>query len=155
MTAGNACPLNDGAAAIVILSNRKAKALGVQPLARIVASAVTSLEPEVMGLGPIEASRRALARAHMNMDDIDILEINEAFAAQVIPCARALGVDPLSDKLNPHGGAIALGHPFGMTGARVLCTLLNGLRSADKTIGLETMCVGGGQGMAMIVERLG
>ena len=155
VTAGNACPLNDGAAAIVILSNRKAKALGVQPLARIVASAVTSLEPEVMGLGPIEASRRALARAHMNMDDIDILEINEAFAAQVIPCARALGVDPLSDKLNPHGGAIALGHPFGMTGARVLCTLLNGLRSADKTIGLETMCVGGGQGMAMIVERLG
>src|SRR5437763_160854 len=155
VTAGNACPVNDGAAAIVILSTRKAKALGVQPLARIVASAATSLEPEVMGLGPIGASPRALARAHMNMDDIDILEINEAFAAQVIPCARALGVDPLSDKLNPHGGAIALGHPFGMTGARVLCTLLNGLRSADKTIGLETMCVGGGQGMAMIVERLG
>jgi acetyl-CoA C-acetyltransferase len=154
VTAGNSCPLNDGAAAIVIVSGRKAKQLGLQPLARIVATAVSALEPEVMGLGPIEASRRALARARMTMDDIDILEINEAFAAQVIPCARALGVDPLSDKLNPHGGAIALGHPFGMTGARILCTLLNGLASSGKTIGLETMCVGGGQGMAMIVERL-
>jgi acetyl-CoA C-acetyltransferase len=154
VTAGNACPLNDGAAVVVILSNRKAKALGIRPLARIVATAVSALEPEVMGLGPIEASHRALARAGMTMDDVDILEINEAFAAQVIPCARELGVDPFSDKLNPHGGAIALGHPFGMTGARILCTLLNGLQSADKTVGLETMCVGGGQGMAMIVERL-
>jgi len=154
VTAGNACPLNDGAAAIVIVSARKAKQLGLQPLARIVATAVSALEPEVMGLGPIEASRRALARARMTMDDVDILEINEAFAAQVIPCARALGVDPFGDKLNPHGGAIALGHPFGMTGARILCTLLNGLASAGKTIGLETMCVGGGQGMAMIVERI-
>ena len=154
VTAGNACPLNDGAAAIVILSNGKAKALGIRPLARIVATAVSALEPEIMGLGPIEASRRALARAGMTMDDVDILEINEAFAAQVIPCARELGVDPFSDKLNPHGGAIALGHPFGMTGARILCTLLNGLQSADKTVGLETMCVGGGQGMAMIIERL-
>ncbi|TME11743.1 MAG: acetyl-CoA C-acyltransferase [Chloroflexi bacterium] len=152
--AGNACPLNDGAAAVVIVSGRKAKALGLQPLARIVATAVSSLEPEIMGLGPIEASRRALARARMTMDDIDIVEINEAFAAQVIPCARELGIDPLSDKLNPHGGAIALGHPFGMTGARILCTLLNGLATAGKTIGLETMCVGGGQGMAMIVERI-
>ncbi len=154
VTAGNACPLNDGAAAVVILSNGKAKALGIRPLARIVATAVSALEPEIMGLGPIEASRRALSRAGMTMDDVDILEINEAFAAQVIPCARELGADPFSDKLNPHGGAIALGHPFGMTGARILCTLLNGLQSADKTIGLETMCVGGGQGMAMIVERL-
>jgi acetyl-CoA C-acetyltransferase len=154
VTAGNACPLNDGAAAVVITSNRKAKALGLTPLARIVATAVSSLQPEIMGLGPIEASRRVLSRAGMTMDDVDILEINEAFAAQVIPCARELGVDPLSDKLNPHGGAIALGHPFGMTGARILCTLLNGLKAADKTIGLETMCVGGGQGMAMIVERL-
>ena len=154
VTAGNACPLNDGAAAVVILSGRMAKTLGLRPVARIVATGVTALEPEVMGLGPIEASRQALKRAGMTMEDIDILEINEAFAAQVIPCARALGVDPMSDKLNPHGGAIALGHPFGMTGARILCTLLNGLATANKTLGLETMCVGGGQGMAMIVERL-
>jgi acetyl-CoA C-acetyltransferase len=154
VTAGNACPLNDGAAAVVVTSEKKAKELGLTPLARIVATAVSSLDPEIMGLGPIEASRRVLSRAGMTMDDVDILEINEAFAAQVIPCARALGVDPMSDKLNPHGGAIALGHPFGMTGARILCTLLNGLQSANKTIGLETMCVGGGQGMAMIVERL-
>ena len=154
VTAGNACPLNDGAAAIVIVSARKAKQLGLQPLARIVATAVSALEPEVMGLGPIEASRRALARARMTMDDVDILEINEAFAAQVIPSARRIGVDPFSDKLNPHGGAIALGHPFGMTGARILCTLLNGLEERDRSYGLETMCVGGGQGMAMIVERI-
>jgi acetyl-CoA C-acetyltransferase len=154
VTAGNACPLNDGAAAVVITSDKKARELGLKPIARIVATGLSSLEPEIMGLGPIEASRRALKRAGMTMDDVDILEINEAFAAQVIPCARALGVDPFSDKLNPHGGAIALGHPFGMTGARILCTLLNGLKTADKTIGLETMCVGGGQGMAMIVERL-
>ncbi len=154
VTAGNACPLNDGAAAVVITSDRKAKELGLKPLARIIATGVSALEPEITGLGPIEASRQALKRAKMTLDDIDIVEINEAFAAQVIPSARELGIDPFSDKLNPHGGAIALGHPFGMTGARILCTLLNGLATDNKTIGLETMCVGGGQGMAMIVERL-
>jgi acetyl-CoA C-acetyltransferase len=154
VTAGNACPLNDGAAAVVIMSDTKAKELGITPIARVVSTGVSALEPEFMGLGPIEASRAALKRAGMTIDDVDILEINEAFAAQVIPSARALGVDPFSDKLNPHGGAIALGHPFGMTGARILCTILNGLRERDQTIGLETMCVGGGQGMAMIFERL-
>jgi len=154
VTAGNACPLNDGAAAVVVMSDRKAKELGLKPIARIISTGLSALEPEFMGLGPIDASRQALKRAKMNIDDIDIVEINEAFAAQVIPSARALGVDPFSDKLNPHGGAIALGHPFGMTGARILCTLLNGLREKNKTYGLETMCVGGGQGMAMIVERL-
>ena len=154
VTAGNACPLNDGAAAVVVMSDARAKQLGITPLARVVATGVTALEPEYMGLGPIEASRQALRRAGMSIEDIDIVEINEAFAAQVIPSARALGVDPFSDKLNPHGGAIALGHPFGMTGARILCTLLNDLRTLDRTMGLETMCVGGGMGMAMIVERL-
>ena len=154
VTAGNACPLNDGAAAVVVMSERRAKELGIKPLARIVSTGLTALEPEFMGLGPIEASKQALKRANMKIGDIDIVEINEAFAAQVIPSARGIGVDPFSDKLNPHGGAIALGHPFGMTGARILCTLLNGLREKDKTYGLETMCVGGGQGMAMIVERL-
>jgi acetyl-CoA C-acetyltransferase len=154
VTAGNACPLNDGAAAVVVMSDRKAAELGLQPLARIVATGVTSLEPEYMGLGPIEASRQALRRAGMKIGDIDVVELNEAFAAQVIPSARAIGVDPFSDRLNPHGGAIALGHPFGMTGARILCTLLNDLRTLDASYGLETMCVGGGQGMAMIVERL-
>ena len=154
VTAGNACPLNDGAAAVVVMSERKAKELGLKPIARIVSTGLSALEPEFMGLGPIDASRQALKRAKMTIDDIDIVEINEAFAAQVIPSARGIGVDPFSDKLNPHGGAIALGHPFGMTGARILCTLLNGLREKDKTFGLETMCVGGGQGMAMIVERL-
>jgi acetyl-CoA C-acetyltransferase len=154
VTAGNACPLNDGAAAVVVLSDTRARELGIQPLARVVATGVTALEPEIMGLGPIEASKQALRRAGMTIDDIDVVEINEAFAAQVIPSARALGIDPYSDKLNPHGGAIALGHPFGMTGARILCTLLNDLRTLDLTYGLETMCVGGGQGMAMIVERL-
>src|SRR5437660_1336062 len=124
------------------------------PPARIVSTGVTALEPEIMGLGPIEASKQALKRAGMTIDDVDVVEINEAFAAQVIPSARGLGIDPFSDKLNPHGGAIALGHPFGMTGARILCTLLNDLRTLDRTYGLETMCVGGGQGMAMIVERL-
>jgi acetyl-CoA C-acetyltransferase len=152
VTAGNACPLNDGAAAVVVMSARKAKELGLKPIARIISTGLSALEPEFMGLGPIDASKQALKRAKMN--DIDIVEINEAFAAQVIPSARGIGVDPFSDKLNPHGGAIALGHPFGMTGARILCTLLNGLREKDKTYGLETMCVGGGQGMAMIVERL-
>jgi acetyl-CoA C-acetyltransferase len=154
VTAGNACPLNDGAAAVVVMSDTKAKALGIKPLARIVATGLSSLEPEYMGLGPIGASRQALQRAGMSIDDVDVVEINEAFAAQVIPSARALGIDPFSDKLNPHGGAIALGHPFGMTGARITTTLLNDLQTIDKTIGLETMCVGGGMGMAMIIERL-
>jgi len=154
VTAGNSCPLNDGAAAVVVMSDRRAKELGVRPIARVVSTGLSALEPEFMGLGPIDASKQALKRAKMTIDDIDIVEINEAFAAQVIPSARGIGVDPFSDKLNPHGGAIALGHPFGMTGARILCTLLNGLREKNKTYGLETMCVGGGQGMAMIVERL-
>ncbi len=152
VTAGNACPLNDGAAAVVVMSDTRAKELGIKPLARIVASGVSQLNPEIMGLGPIEASRQALKRANMTMDDIDLVEINEAFAAQVIPSAKHLGI-PLS-KLNVHGGAIALGHPFGMTGARIMTTLINGLEHEDKRFGLETMCVGGGQGMAMIIERL-
>ena len=154
VTAGNACPLNDGAAAVVVMSHSKARELGIKPLARIVSTGLSALEPEFMGLGPIDASKQALKRAKMTIDDIDIVEINEAFAAQVIPSARGIGVDPFSDKLNPHGGAIALGHPFGMTGARILCTLLNGLEEKGGTYGLETMCVGGGQGMAMILERL-
>lgn len=152
VTAGNSCPLNDGAAAVIVTSETKAHELGVIPLARIVSSAVSGLDPEIMGLGPVEACRRALTRAGMTIDDVDLVELNEAFAAQVIPCARQLDIS--WDKLNVHGGAIALGHPFGMTGARIMTTLLNGLIDADKTIGLETMCVGGGQGMAMIVERL-
>jgi acetyl-CoA C-acetyltransferase len=152
ITAGNACPLNDGAAAVVVMSDRRATELGLRPLARVVASGVSALDPEIMGLGPIEASRQALERAGMTIEDVDLVEINEAFAAQVLPSASKLGI-PM-EKLNIHGGAIALGHPFGMTGARIMATLLNGLESEDKTIGLETMCVGGGQGMAMIVERL-
>jgi len=152
VTAGNACPLNDGAAAVVVMSDTKAKELGLKPLARIVASGVSGLNPEIMGLGPIEACRQALSRAHMTIKDIDLVEINEAFAAQVIPSARHLEI-PL-EKLNIRGGAIALGHPFGMTGARIMTTLLNSLEDADKRFGLESMCVGGGQGMAMIVERL-
>ncbi|MGQ0824157.1 MAG: acetyl-CoA C-acetyltransferase [Actinomycetota bacterium] len=152
VTAGNACPLNDGAAAVVVMSDTKASQLGVMPLARVVASGVSALNPEIMGLGPIEASRQALKRAGMTADDIDLVEINEAFAAQVLPSAKHLGIR--MDKLNVHGGAIALGHPFGMTGARIMTTLINGLQTEDKTLGLETMCVGGGQGMAMIVERL-
>ncbi|TME48302.1 MAG: acetyl-CoA C-acyltransferase [Chloroflexi bacterium] len=154
VTAGNSCPLNDGAAAVVIMSDSRAKELGITPLARIVSTGLTALAPEYMGLGPIEASRQALQRAGMSIDDVDIVELNEAFAAQVIPSARGIGIDPFDDRFNPHGGAIALGHPFGMTGARILCTLLNDLQTADKTVGLETMCVGGGQGMAMVVERL-
>jgi len=154
VTAGNSCPLNDGAAAAVVMSRTRARQLGIEPIARIVSTGVSSLEPELMGLGPIESSRQALARAGMTIDDVDVVEINEAFAAQVIPSARGLGVDPFGDTLNPHGGAIALGHPFGMTGVRILATLLNDLRTRDETIGLETMCVGGGQGMAMIIERL-
>ncbi len=152
VTAGNACPLNDGAAALVVMSDTKADELGIEPLARIVSTGVSALNPEIMGLGPVDASRQALDRAGMTVDDLDLVEINEAFAAQVIPSARALGVD--HDILNPHGGAIAVGHPFGMTGARITGTLLNGLRHTDGTFGLETMCVGGGQGMAMVVERL-
>jgi acetyl-CoA C-acetyltransferase len=152
VTAGNCCPLNDGAAAVVVMSDRKAAELGLTPLARIVATGVSALSPEIMGLGPVEASRRALARAGMTIGDIDLVEINEAFAAQVIPSYTDLGVD--EDKLNVNGGAIAVGHPFGMTGARITTTLLNSLRFHDKTFGLETMCVGGGQGMAMIFERL-
>jgi acetyl-CoA C-acetyltransferase len=154
VTAGNACPLNDGAAAAVVMSRTLADRLGITPVARILSTGVSSLEPEMMGLGPIESSRQALARAAMTIEDVDVVEINEAFAAQVIPSARGLGVDPFSDRLNPHGGAIALGHPFGMTGVRILATLLNDLRTRDQAIGLETMCVGGGQGMAMIVERV-
>jgi acetyl-CoA C-acetyltransferase len=154
VTAGNSCPLNDGAAAAVVMSAARAAELGITPIARIISTGVSSVEPELMGLGPIESSRQALARAGMTIDDMDVVELNEAFAAQVIPSARAIGVDPFGDKLNPHGGAIALGHPFGMTGVRILATLLNDLRTRDQTIGLETMCVGGGQGMAMIVERL-
>ena len=152
ITAGNACPLNDGAAAVLVMSDEKAKALGLTPLARIVASGVSGLNPEIMGLGPIEASKQAMARAGLSIDDIDLVEINEAFAAQVIPSADELGID--WDKLNVAGGAIALGHPFGMTGARITATLIHNLREHDKTFGLETMCVGGGQGMAMIFERL-
>jgi acetyl-CoA C-acetyltransferase len=154
ITAGNCCPLNDGAAALVIMSGTRARDLGIAPLARIVSTGVTALSPEIMGLGPVEASRQALKRAGMTIDDIDLIEINEAFAAQVIPSARDLGIDPFGDRLNVHGGAIALGHPYGMTGARITATLLNGLRARDKSIGLEAMCVGGGQGMAIIVERL-
>jgi acetyl-CoA C-acetyltransferase len=152
VTAGNACPLNDGAAAVVVMSDAKASQLGVKPLARIIASGVSALNPEIMGLGPIEASRQALKRAGMTIDDIDLVEINEAFAAQVLPSAKHLGI-PM-EKLNVHGGAIALGHPFGMTGARIMTTLINGLETENKRYGLETMCVGGGQGMAMIIERL-
>jgi len=152
VTAGNCCPLNDGAAAVVVMSDRKAQDLGITPLARIVSTGVAALSPEIMGLGPVEASRRAMHRAGMTVDDIDLVELNEAFAAQVIPSYRDLGID--LDRLNVHGGAIALGHPYGMTGARITNTLLNGLVSEDKTVGLETMCVGGGQGMAMIIERL-
>ena len=154
VTAGNACPLNDGAAAVVVMSDTRARQLGIKPLARIVATGVSALEPEIMGLGPVDASRQALKRAGLSIEDVDVVEINEAFAAQVIPSAEKIGVDPFSDKLNPHGGAIALGHPYGMTGARILCTLLNDLQTLDKNVGLETMCVGGGQGMAMIFERL-
>jgi acetyl-CoA C-acetyltransferase len=152
ITAGNACPLNDGAAAVMVMSDTKAKELGITPLARIVSSGVTGINPEIMGLGPIEACRQALARAGMTIDQIDLVEINEAFAAQVIPSAKHLGI-PM-EKLNIHGGAIALGHPFGMTGARIMTTLINGLQYEDKTFGMESMCVGGGQGMAMIIERL-
>ncbi|MFD1545502.1 acetyl-CoA C-acetyltransferase [Nonomuraea guangzhouensis] len=152
VTAGNCCPLNDGAAAVIVMSDTRAAELGITPLARIVSTGVTGLSPEIMGLGPVEASKQALARAGMAIDDVDLVEINEAFAAQVIPSYRDLGID--LDRLNVNGGAIAVGHPFGMTGARITSTLINSLRHHDKSIGLETMCVGGGQGMAMVLERL-
>src|SRR6185369_5284031 len=152
VTAGNCCPLNDGAAAVIVMSDTRARDLGIKPLARIVSTAVSALSPEIMGLGPVEASKRALALAGMTMGDIDLVEINEAFAAQVIPSYRDLDI-PL-EKLNVNGGAIAVGHPFGMTGARITTTLLNSLEFHDKQFGLETMCVGGGQGMAMVLERL-
>jgi acetyl-CoA C-acetyltransferase len=152
VTAGNACPLNDGAAAVVVMSDSRASELGLQPLARIVSTGASGLSPELMGMGPVESTRRALAHAGLTLADIDLVELNEAFAVQVVACARELGIDP--DKLNVHGGAIALGHPFGMTGARMTATLLNGLRERDGTLGLATLCVGGGQGMAVVFERL-
>jgi len=154
VTAGNSCPLNDGAAVVVVMNEDKANAEGIKPLARIKASAVSGLDPAIMGVGPIEAVKKCLAQAKMTIDDIDVVELNEAFAAQVIPVCDEIGVDPWTDKLNPHGGAIALGHPFGMTGARIMTTLINDLQTLDRQVGLETMCVGGGQGMAMIVERV-
>ena len=152
VTAGNSCPLNDGAAAVLVMSDARARELGLQPRARIVTAATTGLEPELMGVAPIGAIKKVLARAGMTIDDVDIVELNEAFAAQVIPIMSECNI-PI-EKLNPHGGAIALGHPFGMTGARIMTTLLNGLETDDKQVGLETMCVAGGQGEAMIVERL-
>ena len=154
VTAGNACPLNDGAAAVMVMSATRADELGVKPLARIVASAVSGLDPKIMGVGPIEAVTRVLNRVGMKIGDVDVFELNEAFAAQVLPICDELGVS-IADQLNPHGGAIAVGHPFGMTGARIMTTLINDLQTLDGQIGLETMCVGGGQGMAMIIERLG
>ncbi|WP_416418339.1 acetyl-CoA C-acetyltransferase [Paenarthrobacter aromaticivorans] len=152
VTAGNACPLNDGAAALLVMSDSRARELGLQPLARVVSTAVSALSPELMGMGPVESTRRALALAGLTIDDIDLVELNEAFAVQVVASARELGIDP--QKLNVHGGAIALGHPFGMTGARMTATLLNGLKERDGTLGLATLCVGGGQGMAVVFERL-
>jgi acetyl-CoA C-acetyltransferase len=154
VTAGNSCPLNDGAAAVLVTSRRAAAELGLTARVRIRSAAAAALEPEIMGVGPIEAVRTALRRARVTIDDVDVFELNEAFAAQVIPVCEAVGIDPFDDRFNPHGGAIALGHPFGMTGARIMGTLINGLESCDGTIGVETMCVAGGQGMAMVVERL-
>jgi acetyl-CoA C-acetyltransferase len=152
VTAGNACPLNDGAAAVLVMSEDKAASLGLKPRARIIASTVAAIRPEIMGLGPIPAIQALLKRTGMSMDDIDIVEINEAFAAQIVPCMDELGID--GEKLNPFGGAIALGHPFGMTGARIMTTLLNGLETRDGQYGIESMCVAGGMGQAMLVERL-
>jgi acetyl-CoA C-acetyltransferase len=153
VTAGNSCPLNDGAAAVMVMSRQKADELGIKPLARIVASAVSGNEPEIMGVAPIDAIPKALAQAGMKINDVDVVELNEAFAAQVLPVCRETGVS-IETQLNPHGGAIALGHPFGMTGARIMTTLINDLQTLDKSIGLETMCAAGGMGMAMIIERL-
>jgi acetyl-CoA C-acetyltransferase len=154
VTAGNACPLNDGGAAVMVMSEDKAKALGIKPIARIIASGVSGLDPRIMGVGPIEAVGKVLTQANMKIDDVDVMELNEAFAAQVLAVCDEVGVDAFTDKLNPNGGAIALGHPFGQTGARIMTTLLNDLQTLDRTVGLETMCVGGGQGLAMIVERV-
>ena len=154
VTAGNSCPLNDGAASLVVMSDERAGQLGVAPLARIVATSVSGIEPEIMGAGPIEAVRKVLKQAGMSIGDVDVMELNEAFAAQVIAVCREVGMDPFDDRFNPNGGAIAIGHPYGMTGARIMGTMINQLRDTDKTIGLETMCVGGGQGMAVIIERL-
>jgi acetyl-CoA C-acetyltransferase len=153
VTAGNSCPLNDGAAAVVVMSDQRARELGIQPLARIIGSAVTGLDPEIMGVGPIAAVGQLLDRHGMKIGDVDVVELNEAFAAQVLPIARELGIS-VEDQLNPHGGSIAVGHPFGMTGARIMTTLMNDLRTLDKSVGVETMCIGGGMGMAMLVERL-
>ena len=152
VTAGNSCPLNDGAAAVLVMSEEKARDLGLKPMARIIASTVAAIRPEIMGLGPIPAIQALLKQTGMTIDDVDIVEINEAFAAQIVPCKEDLGIP--EDKLNPFGGAIALGHPFGMTGARIMTTLINGLRSLDGTYGIESMCVAGGMGQAMLIERL-
>jgi acetyl-CoA C-acetyltransferase len=152
VTAGNACPLNDGAAALLVMSDERARELGFKPRARILASTVAAIRPEIMGLGPIPAVQKLLANTGMKIDDVDVVEINEAFAAQIVPCKAELGIP--DDKLNPFGGAIALGHPFGMTGARIMTTLLNDLETLDATYGIESMCVAGGMGMAMLVERL-
>jgi len=152
VTAGNACPLNDGAAAVIVMSDTKAKELGITPLARILSTSVTGLSPEIMGLGPVTAIPAALKQAGLSLSDIDLFEINEAFAVQVLGSAHKLGID--IDKLNVNGGAIALGHPFGMTGARITSSLINGLQASDKQFGVESMCVGGGMGMAMVIERL-
>jgi len=152
VTAGNSCPLNDGAAAVLVMSDEKARALGLRPKARILASTVAAIRPEIMGLGPIPAIQRLLQETNMTVEDVDIVEINEAFAAQIVPCKEELGIP--EEKLNPFGGAIALGHPFGMTGARIMTTLINGLNALDGTYGIESMCVAGGMGMAMLVERL-
>jgi acetyl-CoA C-acetyltransferase len=153
VTAGNSCPLNDGAAAVLVMSRTKADQLGLKPLARIVASAVSGNDPEIMGVAPIEAVPKALAAANMKISDVDVVELNEAFAAQVLPVCRETGID-IETQLNPHGGAIALGHPFGMTGARIMTTLINDLQTLDKSIGVETMCAAGGMAMAMVIERL-
>jgi acetyl-CoA C-acetyltransferase len=152
VTAGNSCPLNDGAAALLVMSEEKARSLGMKPRARILASTVAAIRPEIMGLGPIPAIKQLLKATGMSIGDVDVVEINEAFAAQIVPCKQELGIE--EDKLNPFGGAIALGHPFGMTGARIMTTLLNDLETRDQTYGIESMCVAGGQGMAMLVERL-
>jgi acetyl-CoA C-acetyltransferase len=154
VTAGNSCPLNDGAAAALVMAESRARELGLRPRARILSSAVSAVDPAVMGVGPIDAIRAALGRAGLTIDDVDVFELNEAFAAQVIPVCREVGIDPFDERVNPHGGAIAVGHPFGMTGVRIMTTLLNGLEALDGTIGIESMCVGGGQGQAMVVERL-
>jgi acetyl-CoA C-acetyltransferase len=154
VTAGNSCSLSDGAAALVVMSDRRAKELGIQPLARIVGSSVSGIEPEIMGMGPVEAVHKVCRNTGMSLHDIEVVELNEAFAAQVLPVCRELGLEPFSDQVNPHGGAIALGHPYGMTGVRIVATLMNDLKTLNKSVGLATLCVGGGQGMAMVIERL-